>query len=154
MPFLCSWDPIGSIWAIVTGFERQNCIMPLLGFLELWASNLILQADSVKTETTNGLADPDLGGVALIPAFEFMYFAGSKNRATGEDDRSPSSGVADSVDRRGGWRGEITRSNSSIQKQMGPARWLCFDFKYSWHVTTYIHLISAFQTPNAWWCSG
>ena len=62
--------------------------MPYLGFSELWASNLKLQADSEKTKTTVGSADPDLGGVALTLAFDFYYFAGLMFIVTGEDDRS------------------------------------------------------------------
>ena len=62
--------------------------MSYLGLFELLASNLKLQDDSKETETTIGFADPDLGGVALIPAFDFMYFAGLKNWVVGEDDWS------------------------------------------------------------------
>ena len=101
MPFLCSWDSIYTIWAITCKVERPKLMMPCLGFQDCWVSSWHLEELLGKTEITIRFADPDLGGVALIPVLESMYFAGLQIGLPGEDDRSPSSGVDSGEDRRG-----------------------------------------------------
>ena len=63
-------------------FERQKPELPYLGFLELCVSKPGLQAFLEETEAAIGIADPDLGGVALIPAFDFGYFCRFADRAS------------------------------------------------------------------------